>query len=117
MKGKKIRLGAGSGFELDRPEPAALLAEKGNINYLCMDTLAERAPGARPTGENWRIPRRGIAQSLEARTQAVLPHCVKNNVKIICNSGAADPQAAADVVLKIVQEMEFGQLKGCYGDR
>ncbi len=42
MKGKKIRLGAGAGYEMDRPEPAALLAEKGNIDYLCMDTLAER---------------------------------------------------------------------------
>ena len=39
---KTIRLGAGAGYAGDRIEPAVELAEKGDIQYLVFECLAER---------------------------------------------------------------------------
>ena len=38
---KVIRIGAGSAWWGDRIEPAALNAERGELNYLCFETMAE----------------------------------------------------------------------------
>ena len=37
-----IRLGAGAGYSGDRIPPAVELAEKGNLDYLIFECLAER---------------------------------------------------------------------------
>jgi hypothetical protein len=39
---KKIRIGCGAGFSGDRIEPAVVLAEKGGLDYLVLECLAER---------------------------------------------------------------------------
>ena len=39
---RKIRISAGAGYGGDRFEPAIELIEKGNINYLVYECLAER---------------------------------------------------------------------------
>ena len=41
-KGRVVRIGAGAGYSGDRIEPAAELAEKGDIDYLIFECLAER---------------------------------------------------------------------------
>ena len=42
MKKDKIRIGCGAGFSGDRIEPAVLLAERGALDYLVLECLAER---------------------------------------------------------------------------
>lgn len=37
-----LRIGAGAGFQGDRFEPAIILAEPGNLDYLVLECLAER---------------------------------------------------------------------------
>lgn len=110
MRGKKVRIGAGSAYEGDRIEPAVLLAEKGDINYLCFDTLAERTLAFAQL-RKLADPNKGYNPLTEARIRAVLPSCVKNGIKIIGNFGAANPLAAGDVVIKIIEEMGFSGLK------
>jgi hypothetical protein len=39
---KKVIIGSGAGFSGDRIEPAVELAEKGNIDYLVFECLAEK---------------------------------------------------------------------------
>jgi hypothetical protein len=39
---KTIRIGAGAGMELDRLQPALALLEKGNLDYIAFECLAER---------------------------------------------------------------------------
>ena len=39
---RTIRLGAGAGYSGDRIEPAVELAEKGKLDYLVFECLAER---------------------------------------------------------------------------
>ena len=38
----KLRIGCGAGFSGDRLEPAVILAEKGDLDYLVLECLAER---------------------------------------------------------------------------
>ena len=38
----KIRVGTGAGFSDDRIDPAIDLAERGNVDYLVFECLAER---------------------------------------------------------------------------
>ncbi len=42
MKKDKIRIGCGAGFSGDRIEPALILAEQGELDYLVLECLAER---------------------------------------------------------------------------
>ena len=37
-----LKIGCGAGFSSDRLEPAIDLAEKGGLDYLVFETLAER---------------------------------------------------------------------------
>jgi hypothetical protein len=39
---KSLRIGSGAGYSGDRIEPAVELAEKGEIDYLIFECLAER---------------------------------------------------------------------------
>ena len=39
---KTIRIGAGAGYSGDRIEPAVELAERGELDYLIFEGLAER---------------------------------------------------------------------------
>lgn len=39
---KKIRIGSGAGFAGDRIEPAVEIMEKGKVDYIIFECLAER---------------------------------------------------------------------------
>lgn len=110
MKGKKIRIGGGAGYEEDIFEPAVIMAENGNIDYLCFETLAERTL-AFAQKRKLEDPTKGYNPLTEARMRAVLPACVNNQVKIISNFGAANPLGATEVVTRVIQEMGFSGLK------
>jgi hypothetical protein len=110
MKGKNIRVGGGAGFEEDIFEPAVILAQSGNIQYLGFETLAERTL-AFAQKRKLEDPTKGYNPLTEARVRAVLPACVKKQVKIISNFGAANPLGAAEVVARVIQEMGYSGLK------
>lgn len=44
---KKIRIGSGAGYAGDRIEPAVELMEKGNLDYIIFECLAERTVAPR----------------------------------------------------------------------
>ena len=95
MKPKGIlRVGAGSSFADDRITPAVELAERGEIDYLAFECLAERTI-ARENLTRLKNPDKGYTPRLLDRMGAVLPACLKNGVRIVSNMGAANPTAAA----------------------
>ena len=107
---KRIRLGAGAGFSGDRIEPAIELAERGALNYLIFECLAERTIALAQQAR--RIdPSRGYDPLLEPRMRAVLPICVRQGVKIISNMGAANPLGAARRIAQIAHECGLSGLK------
>ncbi|CAD5257295.1 MULTISPECIES: acyclic terpene utilization AtuA family protein [unclassified Imperialibacter] len=103
---KKIRIGGGAGFSGDRLEPAVVLAEKGRLDYLILECLAERTIALAQKRKH-ADPSKGYDPLLERRMRLLLPHLVKNEVRLITNMGAANPLAAADRVLEIAKELHL----------
>lgn len=105
-----IRIGAGAGYSGDRIEPAVELAERGRLDYLVFECLAERtialAQQARQTDAT-----AGFDALLPERFNAVLRPCFANKVRIISNMGAANPVGAARAAAKIAREIGISGLK------
>ena len=101
---KTVRIGAGAGYSGDRIEPAVELAEKGSLDYLVFECLAERTIAL---AQKARLadPEAGFDPLLEERMEAVLPFCAKNGISIVSNMGAANPRAAAETTRAIAQRL------------
>lgn len=107
---KSIRIGAGAGYGGDRLEPALEIMEKGQLDYIIFECLAERTI-AIAQEQKLKDPNKGYNGLLEYRMEKVLPLCAKNKVKVITNMGAANPIAAAKVVKEMAQNMGISGLK------
>lgn len=107
---KKIRIGTGAGYSGDRIEPAVELAKHGNLDYLIFECLAERTI-ALAHKRKLADPKRGYDLMLEERFRRVLSPCAEKGTKIITNMGAANPLAAGERVLKLLEELGLTHLK------
>jgi hypothetical protein len=107
---RQIRIGAGAGYAGDRIEPAIELAEKGELQYLVFECLAERTIALAQQAK-LRDPAAGYDPLLPERLRAVLPLCHRKGVRIITNMGAANPMAAAERAQAVAQELGLVGLK------
>jgi hypothetical protein len=107
---KKIRIGSGAGYAGDRIEPAVELAEKGDIDYLVFECLAERTIALSQQAK-MKNPALGYDALLEARMKAVLPICKAKGIKIVTNMGAANPIAGARKTAEIAKALGVKNLK------
>jgi hypothetical protein len=105
-----IRIGAGAGFSGDRIEPAIELLEKGSLNYLVFECLAERTIALAQL-RRMRDPGQGYDLRLGERMRAALPLAQAGKVRIITNMGAANPVAAAEATIAIARELGLNGLK------
>lgn len=114
---KTIRIGSGAGYAGDRLEPALELLEKGNLDYIGFECLAERTI-AIAQQQKLQNPEKGYNGLLEYRMDKVLPLAYKNKVKVITNMGAANPESALKAVKKIAEEKGLKGLKiaAVFGD-
>ena len=99
-----LRIGAGAGFAGDRIDPARALAERGALDYLAFECLAERTLAY---GHLQRMadPAKGYHLLIEKRLGAVLAACVANRTTIITNMGVANPRGAGLAALALAQRM------------
>ena len=104
MTGRTIRIGAGAGFSADRIEPALDLLDRGALDYLAFECLAERTIGL-AQAERQANPAQGYDPLLKARMTAALPIAARNGVRIISNMGAANPVAAAQETARIARDL------------
>ncbi|MHA4843990.1 acyclic terpene utilization AtuA family protein [Flavitalea antarctica] len=100
----KIRIGCGAGFSGDRLDPAIILAEQGNLDYLVLECLAERTI-ALAQKRKIKDQTKGYDPLLERRIESLLPALSKNNVTLITNMGAANPMEAAKKVADIARKL------------
>ncbi|MCA0362531.1 MAG: DUF1446 domain-containing protein [Bacteroidetes bacterium] len=113
---QKIRIGCGAGFSGDRIEPAVILAEKGELDYLVLECLAERTI-ALAQKRKMANPDKGYDPYLERRIEVLLPHLVKNKVRLITNMGAANPVMAAKKVKVLAEKNGFDiKVAAVFGD-
>ncbi len=107
---KSIRIGSGAGYSDDRLEPALDIIKYGKVDYIVFECLAERTI-AIAQQRKIKNPQEGYDSLLEYRMEQVLPLCTEKKVKVITNMGAANPEAAAELVKKIAQEQGLHNLK------
>ena len=102
-----MRIGAGSGFQGDRLEPAVILASQGELDYLALECLAERTIALAQL-RKLTDPAAGFDPLLEKRIGPLLPLAVRNGLRIVTNMGAANPLAAGRKVIAIAKELGLG---------
>lgn len=110
---KSIRIGSGAGYAGDRIEPAIELIEKGNLNYIIFECLAERTV-AIGQQEKQKDNNKGYNEFLDYRMRKILPLIKKYKTKVITNMGAANPKAAAEKTVEIAKELKIKGLKIAY---
>src|SRR6185436_18978807 len=106
---RTVRMGAGAGYSGDRIAPAVDLAERGELDYLVFECLAERTI-ARENQTRMKDPEKGYTPRLLDRMGAVLPGCLRNGTRIVSNMGAANPPAAARLVKKYANDNALGDV-------
>jgi len=99
-----LRIGAGAGFAGDRIAPARDLAERGRLDCIAFECLAERTLAY---GHLQRAadPNKGFHPLLDKRLGAVLAACVKNGTTIVTNMGVANPAAAGRAAVALAQRL------------
>ena len=107
---KPFRIGSGAGYAGDRIAPAQALAERGALDALVFECLAERTIALAQL-RRMRDPHHGYDPLLETRLRAVLPACVRHGVTIISNMGAAHPEAAGAAALAVARELGLARLR------
>jgi len=113
---KTLRIGAGAGYSGDRIEPAVELAEKGALDYLVFECLAERTIAL---AQQARLshPEAGYDPLLSERMRRVLPFVARGRepgqkrLRVITNMGAANPLSAANEVRRIATALGLHGLK------
>jgi hypothetical protein len=110
---RTIRIGSGAGYAGDRIEPAVELMEKGNLNYIIFECLAERTI-ALGQKEKLKDATKGYNSFLEYRMNHILPLLKDKNIKVITNMGAANVKAAADKTLEIANQLGVKGIKIAY---
>src|SRR6478736_5735220 len=107
---KTVFIGAGAGFAGDRTDAAGAVVEAlagcDGPRFLMFETLAERTLALAQI-ERRRDPRRGYSPALERFVGPVLASCLRHDVKIVGNFGAANPRAAAECILALAREQKL----------
>jgi len=107
---KPFRIGAGAGYSGDRIDPAQDLAERGELDALVFECLAERTIALAQL-RRANDPKLGYDPLLRERMRAVLPACVRQGVRIITNMGAANPLAAGEAIVQVARELTLARLR------
>ena len=102
---ESIRIGAAAAWWGDRVEPAKLNAERGELDYLCFETMAEATVSAAQVRARRDPSFEGYDTYLDDRMQAVLPGCIRNGTRIISNQGWINPDAAARRIVHWLQKL------------
>lgn len=110
MTVKPYRIGSGAGYAGDRIDPALDLAQRGALDTLVFECLAERTIALAQLRRR-ADPQSGYDPLLRARMRAVLPACVARGTRIVTNMGAANPLAAGQAVVAVARELGLPRLR------
>ena len=97
---KTIRIANGQGFWGDWLDAPVQLVERGPIDYLTLDYLAEITMSIMQKQRS-RDPNAGYARDFLYVVGRVLPKCLKNGIKIVANAGGVNPVSVHRPVMTI----------------
>ncbi|HCL85195.1 MAG TPA: ABC transporter substrate-binding protein [Comamonadaceae bacterium] len=108
---KLLRIGSGAAWWGDRVEPAQLNAERGDLDYLCFETMAEATVSAAQVRARRDPSFPGYDTYLDDRMRAVLPACMRRGTRIVSNQGWINPQGAARRIVELLRELGISGVK------
>src|SRR6266545_2410254 len=101
---KSLRIGSGAGFAGDRLDAALVLAERGELDFLTLECLAERTIALAQLRRR-NDPATGYDPRLERRIIDLLPVLKPRGFRIVSNMGAANPLAAGEAIVAIAKRL------------
>mgnify|MGYP000290878358 CR=1 FL=1 len=107
---KTIRIGSGAGYGGDRIEPAIDLIQRGNLDYIIFECLAERTISLAQKNKQ-KDHQLGYNDLFEYRFDKILDAIKDHPVKVITTMGAANPKAAANKCKSMAQDKGIQNLK------
>jgi hypothetical protein len=100
---KSVRIAGGLGFYGDVWKPIRASIERGNVQYVASDHLAELTLAILQK-DRQRDPKLGYTRDLVPMLAELLPIAVPRGVKFIMNAGGLNPMAAREVLLVALQK-------------
>ncbi len=101
---KTIRIANGQGFWGDWLEAPVQLVERGHVDYLTLDYLAEITMSIMQKQKS-RDPRFGFAHDFVPVIARILPLCVERNIKVVANAGGVNPHSCAAAVSEVARKL------------
>jgi hypothetical protein len=105
-----LRIGSGSAYAEDDLIPAIDLAEKGELDYICFDSLAERTL-ALAQMRKMKDSKMGYDLRLEELVKRFAPYVDQGKLKVIGNMGVANPIAAVEKAVEICKQLGLRNVK------
>ena len=103
-----LAVGCGAGFSGDRVDAAApvvrTLIARGGPAALIFENLAERTLATQQLSKR-RNPALGYEPLLELELRPILADCLKHQIVIVGNFGAANPTGAAELIVKLASDL------------
>jgi hypothetical protein len=107
---KSIRVGCGSASWGDMLDPAVELAEKGEVDYIGFDHLAELTMSILQRMKS-KDPQRGFIPDLGPWMKRLLPIVRAKGIRLLTNAGGANVRAAGQTVASLAGDLGLGGLK------
>jgi hypothetical protein len=101
---KTVRIANGQGFWGDSLEAPIQLVERGPIDYLTLDYLAEITMSIMQKQRS-RDPRAGYARDFVDVMRRILPACLDRNIKVVANAGGVNPEGCLNALAEVVRAL------------
>jgi hypothetical protein len=105
-----VRIASGSGFWGDALDPALELLEKGELDYMSFDFLAELTMALlqRLRAKN---PQAGYVPDVVDYMRAMMPMAHRSGTRLVSNGGGVNPMAAGKAIVQVAKEQGLNGLK------
>jgi acyclic terpene utilization AtuA family protein len=108
---KTIRIANAQGFWGDSLEAPIQMVERGPVDYLTLDYLAEITMSIMQK-QRARDPRAGYARDFVSVMERTLPRCVERSIKVVANAGGVNPQSCSQAVAEVARKLKLsGKVK------
>jgi hypothetical protein len=99
---KTIRIGTGQGYWGDRLDAPLALVDRGRVQYICFDYLAELTMSILQKQKE-RDPSRGYAHDFVTLCRQILPRVKQQGIRLIASAGGVNPRGCAEAIAQVAR--------------